>query len=75
MFVISIIFLIVSPHVISTLLGWDGLGLVSYLYLYTYFAIILNSELCEDLPFLYKPVTCHDENLLYKQKEFVDLLL
>jgi NADH-ubiquinone oxidoreductase chain 5 len=31
MFVISIIFLIVSPNVISILLGWDGLGLVSYL--------------------------------------------
>jgi NADH-ubiquinone oxidoreductase chain 5 len=30
-FVISIIFLIVSPNVISILLGWDGLGLVSYL--------------------------------------------
>jgi len=31
MFVVSIIFLIVSPNVISILLGWDGLGLVSYL--------------------------------------------
>ena len=30
-FVVSIIFLIVSPNVISILLGWDGLGLVSYL--------------------------------------------
>ena len=29
--VVSIIFLIVSPNVISVLLGWDGLGLVSYL--------------------------------------------
>jgi NADH:ubiquinone oxidoreductase subunit 5 (subunit L)/multisubunit Na+/H+ antiporter MnhA subunit len=26
-----IIFLIISPNVISILLGWDGLGLVSYL--------------------------------------------
>jgi NADH-ubiquinone oxidoreductase chain 5 len=25
------IFLIISPNVISILLGWDGLGLVSYL--------------------------------------------
>ena len=29
MFVISIIFLIISPNIISILLGWDGLGLVS----------------------------------------------
>jgi NADH:ubiquinone oxidoreductase subunit 5 (subunit L)/multisubunit Na+/H+ antiporter MnhA subunit len=31
MFVVSIMFLIVSPNVISILLGWHGLGLVSYL--------------------------------------------
>nr|AIY62056.1 NADH dehydrogenase subunit 5 [Syntermes spinosus] len=31
MFVISMMFLIVSPNIISILLGWDGLGLVSYL--------------------------------------------
>nr|YP_010555042.1 NADH dehydrogenase subunit 5 [Schizodactylus jimo]UYR20456.1 NADH dehydrogenase subunit 5 [Schizodactylus jimo] len=31
MFVLSMIFLIVSPNLISILLGWDGLGLVSYL--------------------------------------------
>jgi NADH-ubiquinone oxidoreductase chain 5 len=31
MFVVSIMFLIVSPNVISILLGWNGLGLVSYL--------------------------------------------
>jgi NADH-ubiquinone oxidoreductase chain 5 len=31
MFVVSIMFLIISPNVISILLGWDGLGLVSYL--------------------------------------------
>nr|URX52755.1 NADH dehydrogenase subunit 5 [Kalotermes sp.] len=30
MFVLSMMFLIVSPNVISILLGWDGLGLVSY---------------------------------------------
>lgn len=30
MFVISITALIVSPNIISILLGWDGLGLVSY---------------------------------------------
>nr|ASY97957.1 NADH dehydrogenase subunit 5 [Gongylus gongylodes] len=29
-FVLSMIFLIVSPNLISILLGWDGLGLVSY---------------------------------------------
>lgn len=29
-FVGSIIFLIISPNIISILLGWDGLGLVSY---------------------------------------------
>jgi NADH-ubiquinone oxidoreductase chain 5 len=31
MFVVSVMFLIISPTVISILLGWDGLGLVSYL--------------------------------------------
>jgi NADH-ubiquinone oxidoreductase chain 5 len=31
MFVVSIIFLIISPNVINILLGSDGLGLVSYL--------------------------------------------
>ena len=31
MFVVSIMFLIVSSNVISILLGWDGLGLVSFL--------------------------------------------
>nr|YP_011020625.1 NADH dehydrogenase subunit 5 [Anaxarcha graminea]WQH82616.1 NADH dehydrogenase subunit 5 [Anaxarcha graminea] len=30
MFVLSMIFLIVSPNLISILLGWDGLGLISY---------------------------------------------
>nr|WHM51895.1 NADH dehydrogenase subunit 5 [Stolotermes ruficeps] len=30
MFVTSMMFLIVSPNMISILLGWDGLGLVSY---------------------------------------------
>lgn len=31
LFVLSIIFLIVSPNLIFILLGWDGLGLVSYI--------------------------------------------
>nr|YP_010170686.1 NADH dehydrogenase subunit 5 [Orgyia postica]QRZ60693.1 NADH dehydrogenase subunit 5 [Orgyia postica] len=31
LFVISMMFLIISPNIISILLGWDGLGLVSYL--------------------------------------------
>lgn len=30
LFVISIVFLILSPNIIRILLGWDGLGLVSY---------------------------------------------
>nr|YP_009049151.1 NADH dehydrogenase subunit 5 [Tribolium audax]AIE43744.2 NADH dehydrogenase subunit 5 [Tribolium audax] len=30
MFVVSMMFLIVSPNLVSILLGWDGLGLVSY---------------------------------------------
>nr|AVN67890.1 NADH dehydrogenase subunit 5 [Heterogamodes hebraica] len=30
MFVLSMFFLIISPNIISILLGWDGLGLVSY---------------------------------------------
>nr|WGO58192.1 NADH dehydrogenase subunit 5 [Allacta xizangensis] len=30
MFVMSMMFLIVSPNMISILLGWDGLGLISY---------------------------------------------
>jgi NADH-ubiquinone oxidoreductase chain 5 len=31
MFVVSIMFLIISPNIISILLGWNGLDLVSYL--------------------------------------------
>lgn len=31
LFVLSIIFLIISPNIIRVILGWDGLGLVSYL--------------------------------------------
>nr|YP_010538603.1 NADH dehydrogenase subunit 5 [Sclerogryllus punctatus]UYE92197.1 NADH dehydrogenase subunit 5 [Sclerogryllus punctatus] len=30
LFIISMMFLIISPNLISILLGWDGLGLVSY---------------------------------------------
>jgi NADH-ubiquinone oxidoreductase chain 5 len=30
MFVLSMMFLIISPNIIRILLGWDGLGLVSY---------------------------------------------
>nr|YP_009047801.1 NADH dehydrogenase subunit 5 [Danaus chrysippus]AHA84109.1 NADH dehydrogenase subunit 5 [Danaus chrysippus] len=30
MFVLSMILLIISPNIISILLGWDGLGLISY---------------------------------------------
>lgn len=30
LFVLSMIFLIIRPNVIRILLGWDGLGLVSY---------------------------------------------
>nr|ASR18198.1 NADH dehydrogenase subunit 5 [Aeneolamia contigua] len=30
MFIMSMMFLIVSPNLVSILLGWDGLGLVSY---------------------------------------------
>lgn len=30
LFVLSIILLILSPNIIRVLLGWDGLGLVSY---------------------------------------------
>lgn len=30
MFVVSMMFLIVRPNLIRILLGWDGLGLVSY---------------------------------------------
>ena len=30
LFIISIIFLIISPNLISILIGWDGLGLISY---------------------------------------------
>nr|AIY61679.1 NADH dehydrogenase subunit 5 [Serritermes serrifer] len=30
LFVVSMMFLIISPNMISILLGWDGLGLVSY---------------------------------------------
>lgn len=30
LFVLSMVFLILSPNIIRILLGWDGLGLVSY---------------------------------------------
>nr|ATF28624.1 NADH dehydrogenase subunit 5 [Peuceptyelus minutus] len=30
MFILSMMFLIISPNMVSILLGWDGLGLVSY---------------------------------------------
>lgn len=30
MFVVSMWFLIISPNIVSLLLGWDGLGLTSY---------------------------------------------
>nr|YP_004733179.1 NADH dehydrogenase subunit 5 [Abidama producta]ACT36225.1 NADH dehydrogenase subunit 5 [Abidama producta] len=30
MFIMSMMFLIISPNIVSILLGWDGLGLVSY---------------------------------------------
>nr|UZI00051.1 NADH dehydrogenase subunit 5 [Andricus mairei]UZI00103.1 NADH dehydrogenase subunit 5 [Andricus mairei]UZN92494.1 NADH dehydrogenase subunit 5 [Andricus mairei]UZN92520.1 NADH dehydrogenase subunit 5 [Andricus mairei] len=30
LFVISMIFMIISPNIISIILGWDGLGLISY---------------------------------------------
>lgn len=30
LFVLSMVFLIISPNLIRILLGWDGLGLVSY---------------------------------------------
>nr|AZL35827.1 NADH dehydrogenase subunit 5 [Cosmoscarta heros] len=30
MFVLSMMFLIISPNLVSILLGWDGLGLISY---------------------------------------------
>lgn len=30
LFIVSIIFLIISPNLITILIGWDGLGLVSY---------------------------------------------
>nr|QPK42044.1 NADH dehydrogenase subunit 5 [Criotettix japonicus] len=30
LFVLSMLFLIISPNLVSVLLGWDGLGLVSY---------------------------------------------
>jgi len=36
MFVVSIMFLIISPNVISILLRWDGLGLVSCLLVISY---------------------------------------
>ena len=30
LFVLSMVFLVLSPNIIRILLGWDGLGLVSY---------------------------------------------
>jgi len=40
MYVVSIIFLIVSPNVIGILLDWDVLGLVSYLLVIYYQNVI-----------------------------------
>jgi len=37
------------------------------MYLYIYFTIISNSEGRDDLPFLYKHLTCYDGNLLNKR--------
>jgi NADH-ubiquinone oxidoreductase chain 5 len=45
MFVVSMMFLIVSPNIISILLGWDGLGLVSYLLVIYYQNIFQNSQM------------------------------
>jgi NADH:ubiquinone oxidoreductase subunit 5 (subunit L)/multisubunit Na+/H+ antiporter MnhA subunit len=36
MFVVTIIFIIINPNVISILLSWDALGLVSYLFVVYY---------------------------------------
>lgn len=30
LFVLSMVFLVLSPNIVRILLGWDGLGLVSY---------------------------------------------
>jgi NADH-ubiquinone oxidoreductase chain 5 len=30
LFVLSIVFIVLSPNIVRILLGWDGLGLVSY---------------------------------------------
>nr|ASY98563.1 NADH dehydrogenase subunit 5 [Metallyticus sp. JZ-2017] len=42
LFVLSMIMLIISPNIISILLGWDGLGLISYLLVIYY----QNSKSC-----------------------------
>nr|YP_006576063.1 NADH dehydrogenase subunit 5 [Naupactus xanthographus]ACZ58590.1 NADH dehydrogenase subunit 5 [Naupactus xanthographus] len=43
MFVLSMMFLIISPNLISILLGWDGLGLVSYVLVIYYQNVKSNS--------------------------------
>jgi NADH-ubiquinone oxidoreductase chain 5 len=41
MFVVSILFLIISPNIISILLGWDFLGLVSYSFVIYYYYYLI----------------------------------
>uniref|UniRef100_UPI00315CB18D NADH dehydrogenase subunit 5 n=1 Tax=Choucentrus sinensis TaxID=3038122 RepID=UPI00315CB18D len=50
MFISSMIFMIISPNLISILLGWDGLGLVSYCLVIYYSSV--NSNLSGMITFL-----------------------
>jgi NADH-ubiquinone oxidoreductase chain 5 len=58
-FVISIMFLIISPNVISILLGWDGLGLVSYLLVIYYQKQVVRNTGADSYTAM-KRITCNN---------------
>jgi NADH-ubiquinone oxidoreductase chain 5 len=76
-----IIFLIISPNVISILLGWDGLGLVSYLTLIYYQNVnsygagmlIVLSNLIGDIALLVDWLVTAGVHLLIRFSPFLDV--
>jgi len=84
LFVLSIVLLIVRPNLISLLLGWDGLGLVSYLLViyyqnrksYNAGIITALTNRLGDVALLFRIawiVNCRDWNYIYYLDRFKDL--